>query len=308
MVLNSAFLLVVRSLSAALFLMVSVKMFVLVSLCDLGAYLIQKGLRGDLRYWIPLYGVSGVLCSFLFRMGIKWITDFTGVIQFRHPGELGGIYWSVNMFVAVAVSWGAAAGYFREERENEEVNKRGLGLILAGLSVGWLLAFGVFLKIMKKEYRSSFWSFKTGRNHTRDYFLEGRTDGEKLSILGDHAAIWEDIRGDVVIWIKHNWWRWQEDRPAFFTDDIEHTILENFVSAEELRVVLDGRQGRRGSFVTKGPLGFGAGTHVVDHKMTAEGGGGGGEFEFKISTSGFSGLSNSMSNISRGESRGMLEA
>ena len=43
--------------------------------------------------------------SLLQRVFIKTITDFTGVIQLRHPNELGGLYWTANMFLGLLASF-----------------------------------------------------------------------------------------------------------------------------------------------------------------------------------------------------------
>ena len=35
--------------------------------------------------------------SLVVRGGLKVITDYTGVVQFRVSGELGGAYWTFNL-------------------------------------------------------------------------------------------------------------------------------------------------------------------------------------------------------------------
>jgi len=45
--------------------------------------------------------------SLLLRVIVKTLADFTGIVQFMAPAELGGIYWTVNMILALAVSLGS---------------------------------------------------------------------------------------------------------------------------------------------------------------------------------------------------------
>ena len=46
-------------------------------------------------------------------MTVKTITDFTGVIQFRHPNEHGGLYWTANLFLALLASFVGGGGWRR---------------------------------------------------------------------------------------------------------------------------------------------------------------------------------------------------
>ena len=53
-------------------------------------------LVADFIYWAPLKGYKKLVVSVLMRVMIKVITDFTGVIQFRHPSEVGGLQWTIG--------------------------------------------------------------------------------------------------------------------------------------------------------------------------------------------------------------------
>ncbi|GMH67615.1 hypothetical protein TL16_g04726 [Triparma laevis f. inornata] len=44
-------------------------------------------------------GATGLGVSFLTRLVVKFIVDFTGCIQFRHPYEIGGLYFTLNLFL-----------------------------------------------------------------------------------------------------------------------------------------------------------------------------------------------------------------
>ena len=120
MILNSALLLLMRSLSAAMLMLVRMRYFMLLMAGDVALYLLQKVARGDFRYWIPAYGAWGMLMSLLIRVFAKTIADFTGVIQFRHPYELGGLYWTGNMVMAVLASFGSVWVYLQSGKDEVE--------------------------------------------------------------------------------------------------------------------------------------------------------------------------------------------
>ncbi|GMI42593.1 hypothetical protein TeGR_g11447 [Tetraparma gracilis] len=83
MVLNSALLLLLRSIGAALLVLADKKIFVAYMAGDHLLYLLQKLVRGDFLHWLPIEGVGGLAMSLLERVMAKTLTDFTGVIQFR---------------------------------------------------------------------------------------------------------------------------------------------------------------------------------------------------------------------------------
>ena len=46
-------------------------------------YLVWKILREDFFYWLPVDGFLGIFGSFLVRVLVKVIVDFSGCLQFR---------------------------------------------------------------------------------------------------------------------------------------------------------------------------------------------------------------------------------
>jgi len=47
---------------------------------ELALFFVVKALRRDLRYWVPVYGVSGGVVSFIGRIVAKVVGDWTAVI------------------------------------------------------------------------------------------------------------------------------------------------------------------------------------------------------------------------------------
>jgi len=134
-------------------------------------------------------------------------SQYTGVLQFRAPGELGGIYFSVNMFLGLFASF---VGVFVGGGGRVEWT------IVSGLSFCWCVSFATILGLMRKEYRKSFFSFQTGKQYTISYF-ESDDDVSKMEVVLDNKLLWWDIREEVKEWVEANWWKWRESQPEWFT-------------------------------------------------------------------------------------------
>ena len=59
-----------------------------------------KAVRRDVLYWAPGFGVP---LSLLTRFGVKVFTDSTACAHLRHPVELGGLYYCLNVFFGQAL-------------------------------------------------------------------------------------------------------------------------------------------------------------------------------------------------------------
>jgi hypothetical protein len=97
MIINGALLLLVRSLSIALLSMTERSILVAYFVSDMMLYYVYKVLRRDFVHWVPLKGGASLLESAVERIMVKILVDFTGVVQFRGAGEMGGCYFSFNM-------------------------------------------------------------------------------------------------------------------------------------------------------------------------------------------------------------------
>jgi hypothetical protein len=88
------------------------KIFVAYMAGDHLLYLLQKLVRGDFLYWMPVEGVGGLALSLLIRVVAKTLTDFTGILQFRGAGEMGGVMWLWTMCLSLVAPWAAVPVYF----------------------------------------------------------------------------------------------------------------------------------------------------------------------------------------------------
>ena len=65
----------------------------------------------DLWYWLQLDGVGGGVVSFLTQLVVKVVGDWTAVVQFRHPQEIGGFYFIISLLESITIGIVAADGY-----------------------------------------------------------------------------------------------------------------------------------------------------------------------------------------------------
>ena len=94
---NSALLLLVRSVSMALLSMAGGNWVLVYYASDMGLYFMYKILRRDFWHWAPLVGAANVVWSILNRLIVKVLVGHTGVIQFRGAGEMGGCYFAFDL-------------------------------------------------------------------------------------------------------------------------------------------------------------------------------------------------------------------
>ena len=89
---------------------------------------------------------------------------------------------------------------------------------MGAASGAWLLTFGQFLLLTKKEYMHTFFSTRTGRDWAMDFFLKSEDDAGKQNIFGCNKKQWVAIRDDVKTWVGANYGRWEEDKPTWYTE------------------------------------------------------------------------------------------
>ena len=251
---SSTLLLIIRSLSAAVLLATSFSNFFLYLLLDHGLYFLQKILRGDFTYWVPIEGTVGVLLSFLFRHSVKLIVDFTCIVHFRSAAELGGMFWLANLFISLVLAYACVFLYYSQDQEDDKYfMPRASALVgLSALTVAWLVNFAVFIKVMKKEYRGTFLSTQTGASFSRDYFLRGKNDEVRAGIFRRHQSHWKSIRPAVKRWVQACWWKWEDDKPDWFNDWFVASVPDDMIPKEKLAALEKegrSRRSRRGSLV-----------------------------------------------------------
>jgi len=222
MMLNCALLLLLRSFSAAMLMLVNKRYIAMYLAGDMALYLLQKMARGDFHYWLPLDGALGLYVSFQMRVIVKVLSDFTGVVHFRGPQELGGVYWTLNMLLTVVASF--ACVWIGE-------GKMMHWTLVGAVSGAWLLTFGLFLRLTKKEYRRTFVSTQTGKEQVMDRFKVD-DDAIKASVMKKNKQMWRPIRGEVKEWVREGWWRWEAEKPEWFTESWIAKVPPDMIPSE----------------------------------------------------------------------------
>ena len=101
----------------------------------------------------------------------------------------------------------------------------------------------MFLSLMKKTYRSTFWSIETGNEYIQDFFLQGGSDSIKMNVLTKNRAKWKAIEPQVKEWVREGWMGWERDKPDWFTDNWKARVPVDWVpkegKAEHMRAVAE---------------------------------------------------------------------
>jgi hypothetical protein len=229
---------------------------------ELLIYFVIKGLRRDLWYWAPVYGGFGVFVSWLVRWMIKVLVDWTAVVQFRHPNEVGGAYFTFSLGLTVVMGVVAALQYEKvvddvitdEEVELGEDNQQ-LGGEVSGLEestvvtimvsacAGMVVSYASLLVSVKREYLHTFISTKTGNESVQEVFTKNEEDEQRFSIFGFNKHKWEhNIGKEVKAWVNERLPLWLEEPPEWFNDQrrsiICNIIPDDFVADPEILVRL----------------------------------------------------------------------
>jgi len=245
MILNSSLLLLLRSLSAAMLMLAQKRYLMLYMAGDMALYLLQKMARGDFHYWFPVDGLFGLSLSLLLRVIVKTLTDFTGSIHFRSPQELGGMYWTLNMFLALVATVASVWIYVEsggDESGGGEVAGGEAWSLVGYMGGGWVVTFALFLLLMKHEYRRTFFSTKTAKQQIMDRF-EVEDEAVRASVVTKNAKMWPAIRLDVKEWVQASWWRWKEEKPIWMTEGWVAKLPKEWIPTDEDREIWEEAKG-----------------------------------------------------------------
>ena len=166
---------------------------------------------------------------------------------FRHPNELGGMYWSANILISMGLSYAAFFMYYRGKVASEEIareEEKFLALVNATMG-SVLVIFVCFLKLMKKKYTKTFFSLQTSNEYSKNFFLKGYNDENKLVILTVNRRKWKEIREEVANFIKVNWAKWEIEKPVWFDEQFKASVDDDLLPAETLRAMVLGGSGNR---------------------------------------------------------------
>ncbi len=191
MTFNSSIFLFLRSLSYSLLLHTKSIYFFTTIAFEMGWYSIMKGLRKDYLYWVRFDSLyTSYIMSVLIRTIEKQIHDFTALLQFRHPSELGGIAWTINALFGILMPF-MILGQQSDGETEEEVQREGyIWSIFLGAALSWLFTFLSIIALMKPPYRGSFFSTETCKNHNIKLFSSPE-ESRKKEIFEVNELLWK---------------------------------------------------------------------------------------------------------------------
>lgn len=195
---------------------------------ELLCYFIYKVVRRDVRYYLPLPRMTSILGSIVFRAVMKVVSDFTGLAYARHPLEMGGLYWVLNL-IYTQISCVVVAVFL--ERQSVDSND-GDTMVISGsdfvvLAVTVFFFFVVALTLIiaycEKEFRGSFYSSMTAKQYCCELFCSS-DDEVRMTIFDKHRTFYTEFENDVKIWLKSRWLIWHSEKPEWFSESIADKV------------------------------------------------------------------------------------
>jgi hypothetical protein len=216
-----------------------------------------KAVRRDVLYWPPTFGVPS---SLLIRFVSKVFTDSTSCVHFRHPFELGGLYYCLNVFLGQALpplsacldSWPCVCGVILLATQvaafasvalyaafyvgKAKLEAATLYAFVSMLTAVSILSFGVLLLTMERKYVRTFFSTQTGAEFVMGQFLDNDGDDElRAEVFWYNQELWRPIRPQVQAWLRSHFKTWKQTKPAWFTDALVACIPTDMVPVRDAK-------------------------------------------------------------------------
>jgi hypothetical protein len=195
---------------------------------DMLLYLLVKMLRGDFWYWIPAGGNVEIVNSIVIRVLVKVVTDFTSIVQFRHPNEVGGMYW---MFGFVLTMGSLPVALFLAKRRDVAEERIKLAWRVVKLVMPYtVVSFVVFFLSIERNYWNTFYSLERGKDGVLARFSNSNDDKKKAkAIFGNSKHYWKSIEEEVKSWVEANWERWEVEKPDWFDDTMRARVPVEYI-------------------------------------------------------------------------------
>jgi hypothetical protein len=195
---------------------------------DLGLYILVKILRGDFWYWIALGGNIEIVSSIFSRVLVKIIVDFTSIVHFRHPNEVGGAYWLFGLLLTmVSLPVSIYIYLFSPYVDDNPIH---IASFIAKYIIPiTTICLAVFFFNIESKYLHTFWSTQRSKDFSMAKFLEGESDKIRFEVFTNSRHHWVSIEGEVKKWVELNWARWEEEQPEWFTDIKKASVPVEFI-------------------------------------------------------------------------------
>ena len=125
--------------------------------------------------------------------------------------------------------------YSNYYNRDEKIDSKTLQTVLGSLVAIWFISAVAFALVIKREYLHTFYDMDTASTYNRKWFslLKEDQDDEKKGVLSLHPDVYK-AWGDELIkpWTISNWNRWEEEKPAWFTDKWIEGVPNEYIPFE----------------------------------------------------------------------------
>ena len=124
------------------------------------------------------------------------------------------------------------SNYCNEDSKLDDVTLQTTLICLVAI---WFISAVTFTLVIKREYLHTFYDMSTASTFSRKKFSSLREDQdlEKSDLLTDHPDVYK-AWGDQLLkpWTLKNWDRWEEEKPAWFTDTWVQDVPNEYIPYE----------------------------------------------------------------------------
>jgi len=180
-------------------------------------YVTGKILRSDFFWWPRVQGFLATPVSLTGRVLVKIIADYTGCLHLRHPFELGGLMFSLNMIWAQVFPFVALHLVDGKMDDSEGIRSDEIFLLLSGNLILWVLLNVIFFCTIDISYLKTFFGTKTGPQYAVELYEETQSDELKFdAIFTNRIQFTKPIHEKAKIWIAEHVNEWRMEEPDWF--------------------------------------------------------------------------------------------
>ncbi|GMH96263.1 hypothetical protein TrVE_jg6468 [Triparma verrucosa] len=216
---------------------------------EVGLMLVIKLIRRDFIYWPAIPNVTPlVLMSFASRCAVKLIMDFTGMLQARHPYEMGGAYFSFTLLTTplIGLYFGSRyIAYIEDFEPNERPDfafaSNQVYYTIAILGALQICCYALLIKLVDSKYRWTFVSTMTGKQYCFKGFHEASDDFSKFEVLTNNRFLWKNFEEEIKEWLSTSIPTWLAEEAEWFDDAMKAQIPDSLVDDPALLLEIRGQ-------------------------------------------------------------------
>jgi len=209
-----------KSFSTALLAVLNITWLAAYLIGDVLLFCLVKAVRGDLRYGLNLGPVASGILTVLGRTAAKVMIDFTALLLMRHPGEAGGLTFTLSLVQAQIVCFVSCWLYLMYYEGDEKLSDATVWTIVGGLGSIFFLGGAVFLFVIDRDFMHTFFDTDTCATFNRKWFrgIKDGDDEQRSQAFSIHPAQRKRFENELHSWTLDGWERFEQVKPSWFTD------------------------------------------------------------------------------------------